>query len=130
MQASFQRVFLLLTLIGSSFTVLAQPTTVPRSDSVRRTSQGPRPYREVVTSKAISDGGMFWVHKVEDRYFFEIPDSLFTRDILTVNRISKAAAGMRASGFGYGGDEIGRNVIRFEKVLERRGNGTRKVART
>jgi hypothetical protein len=56
------------------------------------------------------------VHKVEDKYYFEIPDSLFNRDILVVNRISKAAAGMRTGGFfGYGGDQIGQNVIRFEK---------------
>jgi len=114
MQASFQRFFLLLAAMISTIITIAQPAT--RSDSTRRlTSQGPRPYREVITSKAISDAGMFWVHKVEDKYYFEIPDSLFNRDILTVNRISKAAAGMRASGFGYGGDEIGRNVIRFEK---------------
>lgn len=56
------------------------------------------------------------MHKVDDKYFFEIPDSLFQRDILVVNRISKAAAGMRSGGFfGYGGDQIGQGVIRFEK---------------
>ncbi|MGZ8550041.1 MAG: DUF5117 domain-containing protein, partial [Chitinophagaceae bacterium] len=87
-----------------------------RPDSTRRPATGPKPYREVITSKAISDAGIFWVHKVEDRYFFEIPDSLFYRDLLTVNRISKAAAGMRIGGFfGYGGDMIGQGVIRFEK---------------
>src|SRR5260221_1713045 len=38
------------------------------------------------------------------------------RDILVVNRISKAAAGMRIGGFfGYAGDQIGQNVIRFQK---------------
>src|SRR6185436_17515437 len=43
-------------------------------------------------------------------------DSLFGRDILCVNRIAKASAGMRSGGFfGYGGDQIGQGVIRFEK---------------
>jgi hypothetical protein len=79
-------------------------------------SQGPKPYKEVITAKAVSDAGLFWVHKVDEKYYFEIPDSLFGRDILVVNRISKAAAGMRSGGFfGYGGDQIGQNVIRFEK---------------
>ncbi len=32
-----------------------------------------------------------------------------------VNRISKAAAGMRNGFFGYAGDQIGQNVVRFEK---------------
>lgn len=92
----------------------------PFSDSAKKPSgpvNGPKPYKEVITSKAVSDAGLFWVHKVEDKFYFEIPDSLFGRDILTVNRIAKASAGMRAGGsfFGYGGDQIGQNVIRFEK---------------
>ncbi len=113
MQASIRHYFLLSTFIITSVIAVAQPGST-RTDSARRTG-GLRPYKEVITSKAITDAGLFWVHKVEDRYFFEIPDSIFNRDILTVNRISKAAAGMRSQGFGYGGDEIGRNVIRFEK---------------
>ncbi len=120
MQSSISRSLLLSISVFLSATVLAQPTTGTRPDTTRRTppavTTGPKPYKEVITSKAVSDGGLFWVHKVEDKYFFEIPDSLFNRDILVVNRISKAAAGMRVGGFfGYGGDQIGQNVIRFEK---------------
>jgi hypothetical protein len=76
---------------------------------------GPKPYSEVITSKAVSRKGMFTVHKQDDRYFFEIPDSLMTRDVLAVSRISKSAAGARAQMMGYGGDQINESVIRFEK---------------
>lgn len=76
---------------------------------------GPKPYNQVITAKAKTDSGLFKVHNVDDRYFFEIADSLLGREILTVNRISKAAAGNRASMIGYGGDQIGDNVISFEK---------------
>ena len=76
---------------------------------------GPKAYKDVITDKAITDDGLFKVHKVEEKYFFEIPDSLFARDILVVNRISKAAAGMRNFFFGYAGDQIGSSVIRFDK---------------
>ena len=110
-------------LIGTS--AMAQPgnnptvSTMPKADTTKRPTgpaNGPKPYKDVITSKAVSDAGLFWVHKVEDKYYFELPDSLFNRDILVVNRISKAAAGMRSgSFFGYGGDQIGQNVIRFEK---------------
>jgi hypothetical protein len=79
------------------------------------TTTGPKPYKEVITDKAKTDEGLFKVHKIEDKYFFEIPDSLLNREILVVNRISKAAAGMRAGFFGYAGDQIGQNVVRFEK---------------
>lgn len=81
-----------------------------------RPATGPKPYKEVITAKAVSDEGLFTVHKVEDKYYFEIPNTLLGREILVVNRISKAAADMRSGGFfGYAGDQIGENVIRFEK---------------
>src|SRR5882672_3985031 len=113
--------FLLLVILISVYSVSMAQLPGNRPDTRRRfggpgPATGPKPYKEVITSKAVSDGGLFWVHKVEDKYYFEIPDSLFNRDVLVVNRISKAAAGMRTGGFfGYGGDQIGQNVIRFEK---------------
>jgi len=76
---------------------------------------GPKPYKDVITDKAISKKGLFTVHKVEDKWYFEIADSLLGRDILIVNRLSKAAAGMRNFFFGYAGDQIGNNVVSFEK---------------
>ncbi len=120
MQSIISRIILLSITVSVSAVVIAQPTNGTRPDSTRRTTPpsttGPKPYKDVITSRAVSDGGLFWVHKVEDKYYFELPDSLFGRDILAVNRISKAAAGMRSGGFfGYGGDQIGQNVIRFEK---------------
>jgi len=76
---------------------------------------GPKPYKEIITDKALSRKGLFSVHKVDDKWYFEIPDSLLSRDILIVNRLSKAAAGMRNFFFGYAGDQIGNNVVSFEK---------------
>jgi hypothetical protein len=76
---------------------------------------GPRPYKDVITEKAITKKGLFHVHKVEDKWFFEIGDTVLGRDILIVNRISKAPADTRSGFFGYAGDEINENVIRLEK---------------
>ena len=84
-------------------------------NSGRSSSTGPRPYKEVITDKAKTDEGLFKVHRLDDKYFFEIPDALLGREMLVVNRISKAAAGMRSGFFGYAGDQIGQNVVRFEK---------------
>lgn len=92
----------------------ARPTGFPGAGNTQRPAS-PRPYKEVITDKAKTDDGLFKVHKVDDKYFFEIPDTLLNRDILVVNRISKAAAGMRNGFFGYAGDQIGQNVVRFEK---------------
>ncbi|RYY54686.1 MAG: DUF5117 domain-containing protein [Chitinophagaceae bacterium] len=90
------------------------PTPAPGMGA--RPSTGPKPYSEIITSKAVSDKGMFTVHKVEDKFYFEIGDTSLGRQILVVNRISKAAAGMRSGGmFGYAGDQVGQNVISFDK---------------
>ena len=121
MQPSFYRIFLLSVLVFASAVTIAQQPVMNRTDTTRRPplpgiSQGPKPYKEVITSKAVSDAGLFTIHKLEDKYFFEIADSLLNRDILVVNRLSKAAAGMRVGGFsGYAGDDISRNVIQFQK---------------
>jgi len=78
-------------------------------------SQGPKPYKEVITDKATTRTGLFTVHKLDDKWYFEIGDSILGRDVLVVNRISKAPINTRAGFFGYAGDEINENVIRFDK---------------
>jgi len=75
----------------------------------------PKKFSDVITASARTDSGLFIIYKQDDKIFFEIPDSIMGRDILVVNRISKSAAGLRSSMYGYSGDEIGENVIRFDK---------------
>jgi hypothetical protein len=87
------------------------PTGLPPTSN----RSAPRPYKEVITDKAKSDDGLFKVHRVDDKWFFEIPDSVLNRDILIVTRLSKAAAGMSNGFSGYAGDIINNNVIRFDK---------------
>lgn len=66
----------------------------------------------MITAKAKTQDGFFKVHEIDDRFYFEIPDSLLGRDILVVNRVVKAGAG---SGY-YAGDKIGpETIVRFEK---------------
>ncbi len=76
---------------------------------------GPKAFKDVITAKAVSDTGVFTVHKVEDKYFFEIPDDMLKKEFLMVTRLTKAGAGMRSGTSGYAGDQVGQNVISFEK---------------
>ena len=55
--------------------------------------KGPKPFDKVITSKAVSKKGLFTVHKIEEKWYFEIPDSLFNREIIVTTRYSKTAAG-------------------------------------
>jgi len=74
-----------------------------------------KPFNQIVTEKAVSKYGMIGVHKIEQKFYFEIPDSILNRDILVVNRIAGAPAGLRPQKHIYGGDQIAENVITFEK---------------
>ena len=73
-----------------------------------------KPYNQVITDQAKSTHGFISVHKVGNNYFLEIPDTMLGREILVVNRISKAPAARQKSRVGYPGDIIGSKVIRFE----------------
>src|SRR5262245_33315616 len=112
---------LLLASLYLGSNLLAQGPKRPPVDTTaskpapKPAAGGIKPYSEIITAKAKTSNGLFRVHKVEDRYLFEIADSLLNRDILVVNRISKAAADSRVQTMGYAGDEIGENVVRFEK---------------
>lgn len=88
-------------------------TTVPRAPQPKNNE--PKPYDKVITKEAVSSHGFISAHKVDDKYYLEIPDGILDRDILVVNRITKAAAGARNGFFGYGGDQIGDGVIQFTK---------------
>jgi len=119
------KVSLLTSLVlSTSVTLFAQrtgqaPPTNPNAPgnttqaSARQT--GPRPYSEVITAKARTNKGLITTHMVDDKYFFEIPDSVMNRELLVVNRIAKSAAGSRAGFLGYAGDPISDNVISFER---------------
>ncbi|MEC7659127.1 MAG: zinc-dependent metalloprotease, partial [Bacteroidota bacterium] len=67
-------------------------------------------YEDIVTDDAITDKGLFDIHQVDDKYYYEIPDSLFGREMLVVTRIAKTA-----SGIGFGGGKQNTQVLRWEK---------------
>ncbi len=69
-----------------------------------------QPYNKVITKKAKTDKGLFDVHKIDAKYFYEIPDSLFEREMLMVTRIAKTA-----SGNGFGGGKTNTQVLRWQK---------------
>lgn len=90
---------------------------LPTDTSKKPQAATPKLYKDVITSKAVTDSGLFTVHRIEDKVFFEIPISIFERDILVVNRIVKGAANNRPFDglLGYSGEKIGNSLIRVSK---------------
>jgi len=92
----------------------APPGAAPQAGNNK---PGPKPYRELITDKAVTTRGLLIVHRLDDKIYVELPDSLLGRDMLLVSRLSKAGADMRTGNKmnGYAGDMLNRTVVRFEK---------------
>lgn len=75
---------------------------------------GPRPYREVITDKARSDSGLFTVHQVADKWYYEIPVALYDKEMLLVTRRTKTP-----NNIGFGGEEENEGVVRWQRQGDR-----------
>ena len=67
-------------------------------------------YSDIVTDDAVTDDGLFTVHQVDDKLYYEIPDSLLGYEMLMVSRIAATA-----DNIGYGGMKANTQVLRWEK---------------
>lgn len=72
-------------------------------------------YDELV-KKAKSRDGMFRIHQVENDWYFEIPDSLFNRDMLIVNKVSGVPYELNDAGLNKGMSYEDK-LIRFRKDI-------------
>ncbi|MDR5591982.1 zinc-dependent metalloprotease [Christiangramia sp. SM2212] len=109
------RLMLVALSLSVSGCAVFQPTskkseTAQKEEKGDKKDGGLKPYAKVITKDAKSDEGLFTVHKVDENYFYEIPDSLFNREMLTVTRIAKTA-----SGIGFGGGKQNTQVHRWQK---------------
>ena len=73
----------------------------------------PRPYERVITKDAKTDEGIFTVHTIKDKVYYEIPKSELNKEFLWVSQIARTTLGV-----GYGGQAAGNRVVKWE----RRGN--------
>ncbi|MGW1454969.1 zinc-dependent metalloprotease [Salegentibacter agarivorans] len=107
------KLFLVALSVSVSSCAVFQPNKSSADASKEEASKKKgdlEPYTKVITKDAKSDEGLFTVHRVDDKYFYEIPDSLFNREMLTVTRIAKTATGI-----GFGGGKQNTQVHRWQK---------------
>ncbi|MFY0591650.1 MAG: zinc-dependent metalloprotease [Roseivirga sp.] len=73
-----------------------------------------QPFDKVITKEAKTDEGLFNVHTLDKKYFFEIPNDMLGREMLMVTRIAKTA-----SGIGFGGGKTNTQMLRWERVQDK-----------
>jgi Met-zincin/Domain of unknown function (DUF5117)/Domain of unknown function (DUF5118) len=87
-----------------------------RPSSPFPTSREPeiKPYDKVITKDAKSDEGVFTVHRIKEKIYYEIPKKELDKEFLWVSQIAKTTFGV-----GYGGQAMGNRVVRWERYNNR-----------
>ena len=69
----------------------------------------PQPYERVITKDAKTTKGLFTVHQIRERYYYEIPKSELGKEMLWNSQIAKTTLGV-----GYGGGQYADRVVRWD----------------
>jgi len=75
-----------------------------------KNKDGLKSYNEIIKDSAQTKPGLFTVHKVDEKYYYEIPEAMLGKEMLMVTTIAKTA-----NGIGYGGERTNTQMLRWEK---------------
>ena len=75
-------------------------------------------YSKVITKDAVSDEGLFTVHKVDKKYYFEIPNKYLNKDMLLVSRLSKLPSNL-GGGYVNAGSETNEQLIVWQRFQDK-----------
>ncbi len=117
----FKKGRILAYLLCSFLVISGCKTTQPASSSSSRPSAsrpGPsggemKKFSQVITKDAESDEGLFNVHKVKDKYYFEVPNELLDREMLLVTRVAGSTQNLSFGGAGQ--KARGQQVVRWQR---------------
>ena len=71
---------------------------------------GPKKYEDVITKEAKTQSGMFKVHRIDDKIYWEIPANLLGRDLLWQTEVAQMP-----HSFGFPGTPAGIHVVQFKR---------------
>ena len=101
----------------------------------RATPSGPKAYSEVITDKAVTQTGLFKVHRVDDKVYFEIPAAELGVDMLLLGRHEESTLQSPAGFFGGGArlyvqwEREGNRVVFRQKEYDLKADTTQAVWR-
>jgi hypothetical protein len=101
-------VLTVLVMMVMTNVAFGQDTTSSRTPAPAKV----RPYKDVITAPAVTKPGLFLVHKIDDKYYFEIPDSLLKREVLFTTRLVKVPTGSPR----FAGELVNSIIVSFEKT--------------
>lgn len=75
-----------------------------------KSKDGLKSYKEIIKDSTETKVGLFTVHKVDEKYYYEIPEETLGKEMLMVTTIAKTA-----NGIGYGGERTNTQMLKWEK---------------
>jgi hypothetical protein len=110
----FLFLFIPLSLVQAQGSHQDEKPNESKEQQAQQTKAGQlKKYEEVIHSGVISMPGLFTVHRIDDKVYYEIPPSVLNRDMLWYIEVAKSPTNI-----GYGAQPVGDRIIRWE----RRGN--------
>ena len=79
---------------------------------------GIKDYSEVITKDAVTDSGLFTVHKIKEEYFYEIPFDKLKKEMLWVSRISQLPQGL-GGGYFNAGSKTNEQVVQWVRFQDK-----------
>ena len=112
----------LISILTTAVCFLVTTTTIGQTDSEKETDKKEsaskiKPYDDIITDEVVSDSGLFTVHHIVGKYYFEIPNDLLEKEILVVSRISGFVKNLSFGGAGM--KSRPQQVIRFQRKGEK-----------
>lgn len=94
--------FFLVTLSSSTIGLYAQEATDGKEESKDRIEKEEDLSYQMFLKEGNLREGLFNVYDIKNKYYFEIPDSLFARDLLIVNKVSSVPYELNGHGLNKG----------------------------
>ncbi|MBT8478519.1 MAG: zinc-dependent metalloprotease, partial [Gemmatimonadetes bacterium] len=82
-----------------------------QSDDAKPNGDQEKTYSEIVTDETVSDSGLFVLHTLEEKLYYEIPLNMLDREMLLVSRRARTARAL-----GYGGEKTNTQTVRWQKL--------------
>jgi hypothetical protein len=91
---------------------------VPAPQPEKKPESSIKDYNKVITKDAVSDEGLFTVHKVDKKYYFEIPNKYLNKDMLLVSRLAKLPSNL-GGGYVNAGSETNEQLIVWQRFQDK-----------
>ncbi|MGB3591027.1 MAG: zinc-dependent metalloprotease [Nonlabens sp.] len=107
-----------ITLTGCKSPQQATKAAAAQTATAEKKKPKFKVYKKVITDDAKTDEGLFKVHQVADKYYYEIPIDMMGQEMLWVTRIAQIPANL-GGGYINAGSKTNEQVVSWERFQDR-----------